>query len=97
MHALGLSRLASQALMHPTGVPDESRGPMSCEGHPGPRSTGHEATEQLLAEGMIAIGRLNPSTRDTTPPRPQQHASQSGPGVREGGGGGDEKNKPAPS
>jgi hypothetical protein len=64
-HALALSRLALQALLHPTGFPDASRGPTSCEGHPGFRSAGHEATEQLPAEGMIAIGRLNPSTRDT--------------------------------
>jgi hypothetical protein len=64
-HAPALSRLALQALLHPTVFPDESRGPTSCEGHPGFRSAGHEATEQL-AEGMIAIGMLNPSRRDTT-------------------------------
>jgi hypothetical protein len=38
-------------------------------GHPGPRSTGHEATEQPAAEGIIAIGRLNPSTTDTSTPQ----------------------------
>jgi hypothetical protein len=60
-----LSSLASQALLHPTGFPEESRGPMSCEGQPGFRSLGHEATGQF-AEGVIIIGMLNPSTTDTT-------------------------------
>jgi hypothetical protein len=60
-----LSRLALQALLHPTTVPEELRGPMSCEGQPGFRSLGHEATEQF-AEGTIIIGMLNPSTTDTT-------------------------------
>jgi len=60
-----LSRLAPQALLHPTTFPEELRGPMSCEGQPGFRSLGHEAEEQF-AEGMIIIGRLNPSTTDTT-------------------------------
>jgi hypothetical protein len=61
-----LSRLALQALLQLTGLPVEFSGPTSCEGHPGFKSLGHDAEEQLLAEGMIIIGRLNPSTRDTT-------------------------------
>ena len=61
-----LSRLASQALLHPSTLPVEFIGPASCEGHPGFRSLGHEATEQLLAEGMILMGMLNPFTTDTT-------------------------------
>src|SRR6266849_429696 len=60
----GLSRLALQALLHPTTVPEELRGPMSCVGQSGFRSMGHEALEQF-AEGMIIIGILNPSTTDT--------------------------------
>jgi hypothetical protein len=60
-----LSRSASQALLHPTVFPEEFVGPTSCAGHPGFRSAGHEAVEQL-AEGMIDIGMLNPSTTDTT-------------------------------
>ena len=60
-----LSRLALQALLHPTAFPEELRGPMSCEGQPGFRSLGHEAVEQF-AEGIIIIGMLNPSTTDTT-------------------------------
>jgi hypothetical protein len=60
-----LSRLATQALLHPTAFPEELRGPMSCVGQPPFRSTGHEALEQF-AEGMIIIGMLNPSTTDTT-------------------------------
>ena len=59
-----LSRSASQALLHPTVFPEEFVGPTSCAGHPGLRSAGHEAVEQL-AEGMIIIGILNPSTTDT--------------------------------
>ena len=61
-------RLATQALLHPTGKPVESSGPTSGAGHAGPRSTGHEATEQFAAEGIIDIGRLYPSTRDTAMP-----------------------------
>jgi hypothetical protein len=61
-----LSNLATQALLHPTMRPLGSRGPMSGWGHAGFRSTGHEATVQFCTEGMISIGRLNPSTRDTT-------------------------------
>jgi hypothetical protein len=61
----GLSRLASQALLHPTAFPEELSGPMSCEGQPAFRSLGHEAVEQF-AEGIIIIGMLNPSTTDTT-------------------------------
>jgi hypothetical protein len=71
-HAPALSRLASQALLHPTVVPFESRGPTSCEGHPGFRSAGHEATEQF-AEGMIDIGMLNPSSRETNKHRTHWH------------------------
>lgn len=61
-----LSRLASQALLHPIVFPVEFCGPASCAGHPGFRSTGHEATEQPLPEGMILMGILNPCTTETT-------------------------------
>lgn len=81
-----LSRLALQALLHPTGFPEESRGPTSGDGHPGFRSTGHEATEQPLADGVTLMGMLNPSTSDTT----NTSLSQSGRGVNE-------KNARAPS
>ena len=75
-HAQGvLSRPASQALLHPTGEPVGSRGPTSGVGHPATRSTGHEATEQFVAAGMIDIGRLYPSTRDTAGVRPEHHPS----------------------
>lgn len=57
--------LATHALLQPTGNPVESSGPTSDAGHAGPRSTGHEATEQFDAEGITAIGRLYPSTSDT--------------------------------
>lgn len=76
-HAQGLpSRLASQALLHPTGKPVESRGPTSGAGHTGPRSTGHEATEQFVAEGIIAIGRLYPHKRDTAGRNPHHETLQ---------------------
>jgi hypothetical protein len=86
-----LSRLAPQAVLHPTAFPEELRGPMSCEGQPGFRSLGHEALLQF-AEGMIIIGMLNPSTRDTT----YTSLIQSG-GFRMRGGGIGKKVTRAPS
>ena len=58
-------RRTPQALLHLTWKLVELRGPTSGVGHAGPRSTGHEAMEQFVAEGIIAIGRLYLSTRDT--------------------------------
>ena len=51
------SRFASQALLQPTGKPDESKGPLSGAGQLGPRSTGQDATPQPLLLSM-RTGRL---------------------------------------
>jgi hypothetical protein len=65
------SRLATQADLQPTGKPVESKGPLSCAGQFGPKSTGHEGTGQPLLLSILT-GRLYPSTSETFKDRSEQ-------------------------
>lgn len=54
-----------QSLLHPTAAPVESKGPFRVVGQMGPRSTRQLAVPHP-AVLVIFMGRLKPSTRDTS-------------------------------
>jgi hypothetical protein len=54
-----------QADLQPTAKPVLSNGPWSAGGQDGPRSTGQEGARHVAAEGVIDMGTLYPSTRET--------------------------------
>jgi hypothetical protein len=59
------SRLAEHALLQPTDEPEESKGPFKGFGQFGARSIAQSAMGQSLLV-VILIGRLYPSTRETS-------------------------------